>query len=187
MASKIVIDTSQLNKVVKGLAGLQKQMPGAAINAVNRTLDHVNTKAGRFVTGEYNISVKDVKATITKHRAGKGRIRAWLKSRSRRLTFSHFRISSSKKAVKVKIKKASGFKKVRTDPAAFVQILDGRKQIMKRVGKGRFPVEVLRSITVPQMLEAANVSEKIQTEANKKLGERIDHEMDYRLKKAGFK
>jgi hypothetical protein len=187
MASKVVIDTSQLNKIVNGLKGFEKQMPGAAINAVNRTLDHVNTKVGRFVTGEYNISVKDVKATITKHRAGRGRINAWLKSRSRRLTFSHFRISTSKKAVKVKIKKGSGFKKVRTDPAAFVQSLGGRKQIMKRIGKGRFPVEVLRSITVPQMLEAANVAEKIQAEANKKLAERIEHEMDYRLKKVGFK
>jgi hypothetical protein len=187
VASKIVIDTSQVNRVVKGLAGLEKQMPSAAVSAVNRTLDHVNTKVGRFVTAEYNISNKDVKATLTKHRAGRGRLRAWLKSQSRRLTFSHFRISSSKKAVKVKIKKASGFKKVNTDPGAFVQTLGGRKQIMKRIGKDRFPVQVMRSITVPQMVESLNVSDKIQTEANKKLSERIQHEMDFRLKKAGFK
>lgn len=183
MANRITIDTSQLNNIMRGLQGFNRQMPGAAISAVNRTLDYVNTKVGRIVTAEYNIKTGDVKATLTKRKAGNGSIRAYLKSRSRRLTFSHFRISQSRNAVKVKIKKGSALKKVRTDPAAFVQTLNGRRQVLKRMGRGRFPLEVLRSITVPQMIESLNTSQQIQHEANAKLAERIQHEIDQRLRR----
>lgn len=187
MASKIVIDTSQLNRVVKGLGYFEKEMPGAAISAVNRTLDYVNTKVGRLVTAEYRVKVSDVKATITKNKARKGKLLAFLKSEGQRLTLARFKFGSSKKAVKVKIKKRAGAKIVDTDPKAFVQNINGREQIMKRRGKKRYPVDVLRTISVPQMIDSLKVSENIQKEANKKLAERIDHEINYRLKKVGAK
>lgn len=185
--TKIVIDTTQLNKIVKGLGEYEKQMPGAAISAVNRTLDYVNTKVGRMVAAEYRIKVSDVKGTITKNKARKGKLLAFLKSEGSRLTLARFRFGSSKKTVKVKIKKNDGVKKVTTNPTPFLQNLNGREQIMKRQGKRRKPVDVLRSISIPQMIDSLKVSEKIQKEANKKLAERIEHEMSYRLKKVGAK
>lgn len=190
MASRVVVDTSQLNKIVSELAGFEKQMPGAAISAINRTLSHVNSKLGRIVTSDYNLKISDVKSTITKSKAGKGRLRASLRSRGRRLTFSHFKISAPGKRIKsirVKIKKSSGFKRIRSDPAAFIQTLSGRQQVMKRVGKKRIPVEVLRTLTVPQMIESLDVSIEIEILADKMLAERIEHEIDYRLKKVGAK
>lgn len=186
MSSKIIIDTSQLNRVVKGLEGFEKQMPGAAMAAVNRTLDHVNTKLGRIVIQEYNIKLGDIKKTITKNKANRGNLRAFIKSQGRPLTFSHFRISQSGKKVKkvkVKVKKTAGLKQVNTDPKAFVQTLGGNKQVLKRKGVARFPVEVLRTLSIPQMIDSLNVSNQIQQEANNKLSERIDHEIQYRLKK----
>lgn len=185
--TKIVIDTTQLNKIVKGLGEYEKQMPGAAISAVNRTLDYVNTKVGRMVAAEYRIKVSDVKGTITKNKARKGKLLAFLKSEGSRLTLARFRFGSSKKAVKVKIKKNDGVKKVTTNPTPFLQNLNGHEQIMKRQGKRRKPVDVLRSISIPQMIDSLKVSEKIQKEAHKKLAERIEHEMSYRLKKVGAK
>lgn len=185
--SKIVVDTSQLNKVVQGLEKYEKQMPGAAMSAVNRTLDHVNTRVARFVSSEYRIKNTEVKDTITKNRATKGKLLAFLKSEGRRLTLVRFRFGSAKKSIKVKIKKNESTKVVATSPKAFIQNLRGNDQIMKRQGKKRKPVEVLRTISVPQMIDSLKVSEKIQTEANKKLAERIDHEINYRLKKVGAK
>lgn len=187
VATKIIIDTTQLNKVVKGLGNFEKEMPAAAISAVNRTLDYVNTRLGKLITTEYNIKVSDVKATITKSKARKGNLLAFLKSTGPRLTLGRFVFGRSKGAVKVKVKKSDGAKAVRTDPKAFVQVLSGRKQVMKRQGKKRFPVDLLRSISIPQMIDSLNVSEKIQEEANKKLAERIEHEIDFRLKKVGAK
>lgn len=187
VATKIVIDTSQLNKVVKGLADFEKQMPAAAVSAVNRTLDYVNTRVGRLVTNEYRVKVSDVKTTITKNRARKGKLLAFLKSEGRRLTLGRFVFGRSKQAVKVKIKKREGAKPVTGDPRAFTQILSGRIQVMRRQGKKRYPVDVLRSISIPQMIDSLNVSNQIQEEANKKLAERIDHEINYRLKKVGVK
>lgn len=205
MASKVVVDVSQVNKVIKGLKGFEKQMPGAAMSAVNRTLDFLNTKVGRIVTSEYNIKVKDVKSTIKKNKARKGSLRAWLKSKGRPLTLSRFRFSPSSpptsavrfgpggqltgKAykVKTKIKKSSGMKQLKTNPKSFVQMLSGHAQVMHRTGSSRLPLEVVRTLSVPQMIDALKVSEQIQEEANKKLAERIDHEISFRLKKVSAK
>lgn len=187
MSSNIVIDTSEVNKVVKGLGEFEKQMPGAAISAVNRTLTHVNTRTKRLVANHYRVKISDVKTTITLHKARKGRLLAFLKSEGRRLTLGRFKFGNAKKSVKVKIKKTGGPKKVDTSPQAFSQILSGKQQIMKRRGKSRYPVDVLRSISIPQMIDSLDVSEEIQKEANKMLSERIEHEIDYRLKKVGAK
>ncbi|AOZ91631.1 phage tail protein [Paenibacillus crassostreae] len=190
MGSKIVIDTTQLNRVVVGLKDFEKQMPAAAMSAVNRTLDQINTKLGRIVTKEYNIKVSDVKKTITKNKARKGNLRAFLKSEGRTLSFSHFRISQSGKKVrkvKVKVKKSAGLKQINTDPRAFVQTLNGKNQVLKRMGKDRYPVEVLRTLSVPQMIDSLNVSNQIQKDANEILAKRIEHEIEYRLKKVKAK
>ncbi len=187
MATKIVIDTSQLNKVVKDLGKFEKEMPGAAISAVNRTLDYMNTRVGRLVTSEYRVKVSDVKATISKHKARKGKLLAFLKSEGRRLTLGRFLFGNSKRTTKVKIKKREGAKPVNTNPEAFVQILSGKKQVLKRRGKSRYPVDVMRSLSIPQMIDSLNVTNQIQDLADKKLQERIEHEIDYRLKKVGAK
>ncbi|TCZ73053.1 hypothetical protein E0485_21785 [Paenibacillus albiflavus] len=185
--SQITVDSSQLKKVVKGLKGFQKQMPAAALSAVNRTLDYVGTKVSRLVTAEYNVKAGDVKSSLTKQRAKMSNLSAHIKSTGRRLTFSHFKINSGKNGVRVKVKKSSGFKQVKTDPKAFVQILNGHTQVMKRQGKARNPVDVLRSISIPQMIDSLHVSEQIKAEANNKLAERIEHEISYRLKKVKAK
>jgi hypothetical protein len=185
--SKIVIDTSQLSKISKALMDYEKQMPGAAVSAVNRTLDYVNARVGKLVASEYRIKVKDVRQTITKHRARKGKLLAFLKSQGRRLTLGRFVFGSTKRAVRVKVKRNEPPKTVSTNPKPFVQIVNGRVQVMKRQGRKRLPVDFLRSISIPQMIDALNVQTKLQEEANQKLAERIEHEIDWRLRKEGAK
>lgn len=187
MLGDIQIDLSEVNKVVKGLKGFEKQMPGAAMSAINRTLDHVATKIGRLVTAEYIIKTSDVKATFVEtKRAIKSNLAAHIKSKSRRLTFSHFPISRSKNGVRVKVKR-SGYKSINTYPGAFTQVLAGQTQVMRRRGDSRYPVDVLRTLSVPQMIDSTNVSEKIQEVAKNKLAERIEHEINYRLSKIAKK
>ncbi len=187
----IFVDTKQINQVTIGLKSLEKQMPGAAASAINRTVDYVNTKLARIVVAEYAIKASDVKGTIKKNKASKSNLSASLTSRGHTLSMSHFPFTPKqpgiRKAVKVKIKKNSGMKAINTDPKAFVQKMKNSLNVYKRVGKERKPVVVLRTISVPQMISNEKVEQAIQQEAGKKLVERIEHEIEYRLNKIKVK
>lgn len=191
VGSKVLIDTSQINKIVEGLAGFEKQMPGAFVSAVNRTMDHVYTRIGRSVTKYYNVTQKEIKSSMTKNKATFSRPRAYIRIRSRRFTLARFLpggLGSKSKVAKVKIKKSAGYKMVGGNPRAFPQKSpDGNTHIFRRQRKSRYPIDVLRTISPTQMVENLDVMDEIQAEANKKLAERIEHEIEYRLKKVGAK
>jgi hypothetical protein len=187
MVKNIVIDSSAVNKVVNGLKGIEKQAPAAFTSALNRTLDHVYTKTGRVVKQNYNVSVNEIKSSMTKYKASYSRHRAWIQVRSRRFTLARFLpggVGSTSKMARVKIKKSAGRVQVGGSPPAFVQRApNGLTHIFRRAGKKRYPIDVLRSLSPTQMVENLDVSKEIQADAIKKLEERIVHEIDYRLKK----
>jgi hypothetical protein len=104
--------------------------------------------------------------------------------------FQHTPKNYSKKAksVKVKVKKSEGFKVIKTSPAAFVQtIYGGEADIYKRKDNKRFPVVKLRTLSIPQMISNDKVMKNIQEAAGKKLQERINHEINWRIDKAAGK
>lgn len=187
MASQIKIDTSQLNNIVDGLKDLEKQMPKAFVSALNRTLDRVHSRTGRFVTQQYNVKATEIKEAMTKNKASFGRPRAFIRIRSKRYTLGRFLpggLKSSSKKARVKIKKSAGRKPVLGTPRAFVQKSpDGNTHIFRRTGDKRYPIELLRTISPTQMVENLQVMEAIQKEANEYLAQRVEHEIQYRLKK----
>lgn len=188
MASQsITVDVRSLNKIASGLSNFQKEIPGAVASSLNRTVDFMNTRVGKLVSSEYMISAKDVKSTIKKMKASKGDMKAGIKSTGGTLSFSHFKFtpkSPGKKAkVKVKIKRKDGYKEIRTSPKAFVQVVRGSISVWKREGTRSFPIQILRSLSVPQMIGNENVGAVVQVEASRKLEERVQHEIEYRLNK----
>jgi hypothetical protein len=191
VANKIVIDTSQVNKIVKGLGKFEKQMPGAFVSAVNRTMDHVYTRTGRLVTKHYNVTVREIKDSMTKHKANYNTKRAWIQVRSKRYTISRFLpggLNSKSKIAKVKIEKAAGYKIIGGNPKAFTRKVNGgNTHVFRRRGKKRFPLDIIRTISPTQMVENKSITEEIQSLAGTKLSERINHEINYRLKKVSVK
>jgi len=188
MASEsITIDASSLNRIAAGLSRFEKEIPGAVSSSLNRTVDYMNTRVGKLVSQEYEITAKDVKKTIQKIKSSKGTLKAGIRSTGGTLTLSHFKITpktpGKRGKVKVKVKKKEGYKEIKTTPKAFVQSITGKTHVAKRVGSGRLPISILRSLSVPQMIQNANVSNIVLNEANKKLEERVQHEIEYRLSK----
>jgi hypothetical protein len=68
VAKDVFVDTKQLDRLAIELKGLEKEMPGAALSALNRTLDFMVTTIGRIVPQEYAIKSKEVKESIKKIR-----------------------------------------------------------------------------------------------------------------------
>lgn len=185
--NQIQIDLTQLNVLSQRLSRFQNEIPGAMASALNRTVDFIYTRIGKIVTEEYVIKTSDVKSTITKKKASKARLTANLKSKGSTLSFSHFRFtprsSRIKRKVKIKIKRNDGFKTLTINPNAFVQNIGGTVNVFVRDGADRYPIRSLRTLSVPQMIQNTDVENKIHQDANRKLGERIEHEVWYRLQR----
>lgn len=201
-SENITIDISSLNKIASGLSNFQKEMPGAVASSLNRTVDFMNTRIGRLVASEYVIKVSEVKKTITKIKARKGDMKAGLKSTGHTLSLAHFpykpndpllaRMLSIRYGtpIKVKIKKREGYKEIKTTRKPFIASTGAKSadkvqfNVFKRIGRGKSrTIAPLRTLSVPQMIQNVNVGNNIQKAAAKKLEERVEHEIEYRLSK----
>lgn len=193
MSANIIVDTKQIKKVAIELQKIPGQIPKAAAQAMNRTIDHIYTQTSREVRKDYAIKDKDVKSTLSKVKATSGRLNGAVISKGRTLTlYHHFRVSPSnptrgkKYQVKVTIKKGKP-EFIKTDPKPFINTVTGQKQVMKRVGQSRLPITILRSLSVPQMVSNERVMQNIQISGQRMFEKRIEHEISRRLKKAGAK
>jgi hypothetical protein len=195
MSRTISVDTKELARLIVGTKHFEKEVRGALASALNRTVDHVNTKIGRIVTGEYALKTAQVKKTIKVYKAKKGDLNASLKSTGPTLALTEFPhkpeslviarsigVRSAKARPKVKVKKGK-MAAVNVDPNAFLAKIKGEISIVKRTGKSRKPIHVLRSLSVPQMIGNEKVEEVIQATAQKKFDERLTHDVNYRLDK----
>lgn len=191
----ITVDTGELKRLIVGTKNFEKEVAGAIASALNRTVDFVNTRLGRIVTGIYAIKGADVKKTIRKYKAKKGQLSARLESKGSPLSLTHFPhkpettviarslgVRHKRAQVKVKIKKGS-MQPMKVDPKAFLQKANGATNIFKRVGDERKPIVVLKTLSVPQMITNETVGVDIQKLAQGKMNERLTHEVDFRLSK----
>ena len=189
------VDIKSLDRIAIELKGFESEMPGAVTSALNRTLDHINTRVGKIVTQNYAIKQKIVKGTIKKYKARPGRLGASLISRGHTLSMANFPHSPSspgsknKGSVKVKIKKNKGKEAIKTNPKPFLTTTGAKSadktqyNVFRRTSESRFPITVIRTLAVPQMIGSDAVEGIIQKDAIKKLDERITHEINYRLTK----
>ncbi|MDT2292339.1 phage tail protein [Paenibacillus larvae] len=76
------------------------------------------------------------------------------------------------------VKKDGGKKAI---PGAFIAQVGGHIGAFKRVGKKRLPIQELYGPAVPVMLGNDVVKKHIETEAQKRLSERLNHELNRRL------
>lgn len=193
MASSFYVDTRGLSSIRIDLQSISKQIPGATKSALNRTVDFAATKTVKEVTNEYTIKGKSVKSTMKKVKAKGSSLYAYISSRGGEIPLGKFQHTPRKysrraKVVKVKVKKSGGYKAVNTKPGAFVQKIYGDDfDIYKRKGNKKMPVIKLKSLSVPQMINNEKVIKNIQDAAAQKLQERVNHEIEWRLNKAGGK
>lgn len=184
MAINLKIDDSELKKAVSKLSNVPKEIPKATAAAINRTLTFTRKRVNQEVRKTYNVKSSDITKTLEIHKANSSNLTAYIISKGGRLTLGRFARNTGSwkkgKPVKVKVKK-SGIKTVNTSPRAFISGLTGNNHIVKRTGASRYPIKVLHTLSIPQMISNDNVSERVQEESSQKLQERINHEVEYRL------
>lgn len=213
----VTIDVSPLNKLAEGLKGFEKEIPGAAASAINRTVTQVVNRVGRIVTERYAIKTGEVKESMKGHVSGasKSKLKASVRSVGHTLSFAHFPFSPTtpiiarslgaghpRAKVKVRIKKDKGKVQSKKGFVAKTGAQSADKtqyNVFKRIGtfkiarKGRYTgqrreqIAPIRTLSIPQMITHETTAEKITAFANTKLAERVEHEIKWRLEKVKAK
>ncbi|MBS5982295.1 MAG: phage tail protein [Clostridium butyricum] len=187
MAVNIKIDDSELRKSLSKLSEFPKEIPKATNAALNRTVTFVNKNIKKEVSGEYSIKSVEVAQTLKVKKSTTNNLSAKITSIGKPITLSHFPANlksgwSKGSNLKVKVKK-SGYKKINTHPRAFVTAIDGNLHIVRRETSKQYPIKVLKTLSVPQMVSNSELSENILEQANEQLKNRINHEIEFRLNK----
>lgn len=199
----LTINASGFAQLERQMKELEKQIPGAAVAAINRTLSSTFTQMKKEVTSKYNIKSSDISGgskykgessnnlmKVTK--ANKNQLSAKITSRGSTLTLSRFlkrpttpdrykgKSALKRPGVVVMVKKER--KNITTNNKAFVaKGKGGVIGIFKRRGK---EMVMLRTASIPQMIGNKDILEKLRVSAIAKLQERIAHEIEYRINKA---
>ncbi len=194
----ILIDTREIDRLVLGLKGFEDEVGEATFHALKRTIEHVKTQTGRIVSKEYSIPQKMVKETFKgglKTKNSSSGLEVNLLSIGRTLTLARFPHSPiapparKKYKVKVAIKREGGRKVITSSPPPFIATTGAKTldkiqfNVFRREGKKRLPIKPLFTLSIPQMITNEKVAERIQEAASKKLAERMEHEIIYRMTK----
>lgn len=186
---------ANIDQVVKGL---DKEKANAE-KVVRRTIGDMRTRApgwvSKAVREEYNISAGDVKEALRVGNDGKVSIagtevdNVTLTYKGRVLTPTHFKMKPASRPasgvpyqVTAEIKK--GQRKTLSSKAFLAHAGGaGTKEIpFQRTGQSRLPIEAIKTISVPQMIETGDgVKPQIEEAINEGLEKRFNHYCDMYL------
>jgi hypothetical protein len=190
MSVVINIDTSSLQRLQREMRTIQNEIPSAAASALNRTVTYTKTQLSKEIRERYAIKAKDLNGNFKVRKANKYKLEASINSSGRPLTLpSHFNVTprnvvpGRRYIVRAKIKKRQA-QAINTAPAAFIATLRGIKQVVRREGPNRYPIKVLRTLSIPQMASNDQVYDKVERLAKNKLDDRVIHEINWRLARA---
>lgn len=161
---------------------VEKNMPKAFSAAINRVSQGMRTEAVKKVRETYQVKAGDVRKTIKITKASPARLEMLMVSRGSSLPLIKFRTTPRNvptrqpRVLKAQVKKSGGKKPI---PGAFVaKMRSGHVGVFMRSSKKRLPVNELYGPAVPVMLNEEGVQEHLQQEAQRRMADRLDHEMN---------
>jgi hypothetical protein len=165
--------------------GLQEK---ATVRALNRALDQAATETVRRIRDVYNVKARAVHAAMKKDKADGGfrLANATLKIRGARIPLIEFgaRWSRRNPGATVLIKKGGGRKTLR---GSFIGVhgKTGKRQVFVRLGKKRYPIKTLRSLSLPQAFVKKTVLAAVKAKAGDSFTKNFRQQVDNLLKKQG--
>jgi hypothetical protein len=161
--------TSNVKEVSANFALSTVKLEKATVRALNRAVDQSATAANRGIRERYNVKAQVVANALKKLYASGHSIVLFseIKVRGSRIPLAEFvprektvtvkatRFGHTRKAVSVKVLRAGARKTVKGG------FLTGRG-IFKRVGKERYPIKFLRSVSIPQAFLQKTIIKDVQ-------------------------
>lgn len=164
----VYLDTSELLARVGKLENYGKILSPA----MSKTKGKFKTELSRNIREMYNIKAGDASAAISvNYRTAPPNITATVKGR--RFTLGRFLVGNFKPGKPVKVRVLKGRTSSLASPT-FANTITGQRQVARRVGSSRLPIEVLRTVSVAQMAERNEVYNKTLDNVGAELFKQID-------------
>ena len=185
----IVIGAERMDVAQKVLGHIPEAVPKATASAINRAAEGGRTDAVKKAREIYVIPAGRVRETIDIRKAQPSNLLAMVLARGRPRALSYFRITPGKPTkrrpkdgVHVQVKRGEGG----TISKSFVaKMASGHVGVFNREGAAKFPIEQRYGPSVPQMLGSPTVTQFVEEGAQRRLGERLDHEINRILRGCG--
>lgn len=151
----------------------------ALASALNKTVEQGRTQMIRQITDEYVIKASDVRERLRIGRAtfrqgsfamsatlaaGGKRSMNLLRFVERMVTLAEMRRRNKKEGgapqLRFRIKKSGGKQVL---PGAFIATANGGTAVFQRVGKGRYPIKAISTISVPSMFNQKRINAAVVT------------------------
>jgi hypothetical protein len=152
---------------VRELSKVAETFPKAGSAAMNRIARDAKTAIVTDVTGRYNIKKSDISTKITIVPSTPRNLVARIRAAGRRLTVHRFNARESGMAHGTVVTIVRGQSKVIT--GAFIQKVNGMKMVLKRKGDKRYPIDAVRTISVPEMVGTKTVGKTLNEFISAKL------------------
>lgn len=184
----IEFTSDKIAKAEELLKGIGNALPRVQANAINRSLQSARAEAVRSVTQDYLISAGDVRKVIVIKNATLNNPAGSISAKGSPIPLSKFNAvvkgtgKKTKKSVMARVKRDGAPKPIKK--AFIATTASGHKGVWIRAGKSRLPLKLLYGPSIPQMLQAENVSKQIEQKAAETLDKRLDHEIN-RVLEAG--
>lgn len=172
MANDIRVDVrGDMKRIIAEFTALQDRVVNkATFRALNRALDAAATSASREIRKVYNVRHRAVLAGMKKRRASTNSHFARLSIEGLRIGLIEFDAKHSKRQAGASVKiKVQGARKI--VQGAFIATRrwqswqdkgeQAHKGVFRRVGKARYPIKYLRSLSIPQAFSNKAVLEAV--------------------------
>lgn len=185
----IDLTVEQIELAKQMLGHVPGALPKVLTNAINRAAEGARTDAVAQAKTEYTITAGRVRETIQINKASTSNLSAMVISRGRPRALSYYKIRPGKvtkrrpaEGVFAQVKRSGGG----TIAKSFVaKMASGHIGVFNRTGSYRFPIVQRYGPSVAQMLESTSVSQYVEAGASRRLGERLDHEINRILRGYG--
>lgn len=175
---------SDAKRMVASLeAGTKANVNKATIRALNRAIDTAQTIANRKIRERYNVKAGAVRKAFKKKRAhGKqAYVVAELKIRGTRIPLIEFGANWTRKmkpGASVKVLKDGGRKRI---AGAFIGVHGslGQRHVFMRTTKDRYPIKILRSVSVPQQFVHKQVIEAVNKATRETFSKNFEQQLRF--------
>lgn len=177
----IEINADLIDRAETLLAGIPKGAERALSNAINRGLSHTKTQAFKKVKEVYAVKQSaPTEATTTRvQKASTGNLVGHVEFSGVKIPLYKFQVTpkepGKKKRVRAGVLKGGG---TAFEHAFIAKMSNGHTGIFERVTSRRFPIEEKMGLSAAQMIKNENIMEQLEGEAQEKINERLEHEIN---------
>lgn len=174
----IEITNEQIERVHAVLGGIQGGAEKVFYNAINRALSTVRSESGNAIREVYNIKKRDISGNQRIKRASSSDLAGEIEFAGTVIPLIKFKVSPSEpkhKTVSVSVLKEESDKRLAEAYVADLGVYG--VGVFERMTRKRESSAQLFGPSVAHMAENVNVLDKMESVAQEKLNERIDHEM----------